>query len=149
MCSSQASSEGDEQTRYVSYTAKVVRVIDGDTLDVEVDLWPGLIAQYAVRVRGIDAPELRRVGCEEERIWGQEARNQVEKLYPEGTVVRLEYVARDAFDGRVVADVKRWRSDRWLSLADELIQRGLAVEWEPTMADVQWCLLATTREGVD
>jgi micrococcal nuclease len=130
---------------YALYYAEVVRVIDGDTLDVRVDLWPGLQAVYAVRVRGIDAPELRRVGCEEERIWAQEAKAQVEKLYDVGSRIRLENVAFDAYSGRVDADVRRWRSDRWIYLADELVERNLAVAWTPDMADVPWCLLAKTR----
>jgi len=39
----------------------------------------------------------------------------------------------------------RWRSDRWLYLADELVERGLAVAWTPDMEDVPWCLLAQSR----
>jgi micrococcal nuclease len=136
----------DEATNpYALYYAEVLRVIDGDTLDVRVDLWPGLQAVYAVRVRGIDAPELRGVGCEEERVWAQEAKAQVEKLYDVGSRVRLENVAFDAYSGRVDADVRRWRSDRWIYLADELVERNLAVAWTPDMADVPWCLLAKTR----
>ena len=130
---------------YALYYAEVVRVIDGDTIDVRVDLWPGLQAIYAVRVRGIDAPEVRRASCEAERAWGEEAKAQVAKLYDVGSVIRIENVDRDPFFGRVVADVRRWRSDRWLYLADELVERGLAEAWTPDMPDVDWCLLAKTR----
>ena len=124
------------------YTATVIRVIDGDTLEVRVELWPGLMAEYSVRVRGIDAPELRRVDCEQERLWGEAALDQVRKLYPEGLEIHIENVDRDPFFGRVVADVRRFRSDRWLFLKDELLERNLAVVWTPQMADVPWCLLA-------
>lgn len=134
-------------SRYELYYAEVVRVIDGDTLEVRVFLWPGLIAEYAVRVRGIDAPEIRGPGCEEERVLGEEAKAWVERFYKPGMFVRLENVDRDPFAGRVVADVARYRSDRWLALANELIDRQLAVEWEPTQDDPPWCLLAQTREN--
>lgn len=130
---------------YALYFAEVVRVIDGDTLDVRVDLWPGLQAVYAVRVRGIDAPELREAACPEERVWAEAAREQVARLYPEGSLVRLEDVEYDAFAGRVVADVRRWRSDRWLYLADELVSRSMAEAWMPEMADIDWCELAAAR----
>jgi endonuclease YncB( thermonuclease family) len=130
---------------YALYYGRVVRVIDGDTLDVRVNLWPGLEAIYAVRVRGIDAPELRRTRCAAERQWGEEAKAQVAKLYPPGTEVRLEDVDYDSFGGRVVADVRRWRSDRWLYLSDELVERGLAEAWTPGMADIDWCALAVNR----
>jgi micrococcal nuclease len=135
----------DQPNPYALYYAQVVRVIDGDTLDVRVDLWPGLQAVYSVRVRGIDAPELRRSGCQAEKAWAEEARAQVAKLYDIGSRIRLENVEYDAFAGRVVADVRRWRSDRWIYLADELVERGLAEAWAPEMADIDWCLLAETR----
>jgi len=135
----------EPEAPYALYYAEVVRVIDGDTLDVRVDLWPGLQAVYAVRVRGIDAPELRRAGCDAERLWAEDAKQQVAKLYDVGSRIRLEQVEYDAFSGRVVADVRRWRSDRWLYLADELVERGLAVAWTPDMEDVPWCLLAQSR----
>lgn len=131
---------------YALYYAEVVRVIDGDTLDVRVDLWPGVQAVYAVRVRGIDAPELRRSACDAERIWAEEARAQVTKLYDIGSRVRLEDVEYDAYAGRVVADVRRWRSDRWIYLADELVERGLAEAWLPGMDHIDWCALATRRQ---
>jgi len=130
-----------ESEPYPLYYAEVVRIIDGDTLAVRVKLWPGLVAEYAVRVRGIDAPELRRAGCAEERALAEAARDKVAQLYDIGSEIRLERVEYDAFSGRVVADVSRWRSDRWLYLGDELIARGLAVAWIPAMDDVPWCLM--------
>jgi len=41
------------------YPARVVRVIDGDTIAMAVDIWPGLTQQATVRVFRIDTPELR------------------------------------------------------------------------------------------
>ena len=140
-----AAAQEDVANPYALYYAEVVRVIDGDTLDLRVDLWPGLQAIYAVRVRGIDAPELRRAGCEEQRIWAEEAKAQVAKLYDIGSRIKLENVEYDAYSGPVVADVRRGRSDRWIFLADEVVERGLAVAWTPDMADVPWCLLAQAR----
>ncbi|MGQ0565642.1 MAG: thermonuclease family protein [Gemmobacter sp.] len=135
----------DIPSPHALYHAEVLRVIDGDTLDVRVDLWPGLAATYAVRVRGVDSPEVHGAKCAEERAWGEEAKALVEKLYAVGSLVRIENVERDPFFGRVVADVRRWRSDRWLYLADELVDRGLAEAWTPEMEDIDWCLLAKMR----
>jgi endonuclease YncB( thermonuclease family) len=53
-------------TRYVagvfdpelSYPARVVRVIDGDTFEARVRVRPGLEVTTRVRLRRIDAPEL-------------------------------------------------------------------------------------------
>lgn len=127
---------------YALYFGIVDRVIDGDTLVVSVKLWPGFVAKNSVRVRGLATPELHRVVCDRERELGEEAKAQVERFYPPGTLVRLEDLEMDGF-GRVVADVRRWRSDRWLLLKDEIIERGLGVAWDTSMGDVPWCLFGT------
>ena len=55
--------------------ADVVRVIDGDTLDVLARVWLGQTVQVRVRLDGVDAPELRgrcageRAQAEEVRAW--------------------------------------------------------------------------------
>lgn len=123
------------------YLAELVDVIDGDTLDMRIAIWPGLVAEYAVRVRGIDTPETRRPGCEEERDAGEAAALAVRDLYGPETRIRLSEVAYDPFSGRVVAEVRRYHADRWLSLADELVERELAQRWRPGMNPVPWCLL--------
>jgi micrococcal nuclease len=48
------------------HPAEVVRVIDGDTLEARVRIWPGMDVTTRVRLRGIDAPELH-ARCEGER----------------------------------------------------------------------------------
>ena len=110
-----------------------------------MDLWPGLVGHYSVRIRGLKAPELRGAGCEAEKEWALEAKAKAERLYDVGKVVLLKNVQYDAFSGRVLADVERWRSDRWLSFKDEMIAAEMGVEWTPDMEDVPWCLLAETR----
>jgi len=129
---------------YSEYFATIERIIDGDTLEVRVALWPGLEAINAVRVRGIDAPEVRGADCPEEKLWAQEAKAQAERLYSVGTTVRLENVELDSF-GRAVADVRRWRSDRWLYFADEMIERDMAKDWLPDELDINWCELLTKK----
>jgi len=39
--------------------AEVVRIIDGDTIEVRAHVWPGIWAEYIVRLDGLDAPEAR------------------------------------------------------------------------------------------
>lgn len=145
LSTSSASSVVDLTKPYPVYFGTMERVIDGDTMIVTVDLWPGLSGKFPVRVRGIDAPETRGTACEDELVLGLKAKEVAEKLYDLGSQVRLEGIELDSF-GRILADVSRLRSDRWLYLKDELIDRQLAVEWTPDMDDVPWCSLAKTWE---
>ena len=65
-------------------SARVKRVIDGDTFTVEAMLWPGIIAQSSVRVRGVDTPEIRNAKCGEyERQRGRAARDFVRGIIGE------------------------------------------------------------------
>lgn len=131
---------------YQRYFGEVSRVIDGDTLEVKIDLWPGLTAEFAIRQRGIDAPEIRRPSCDEEEEHGLKAKSTLERLYSPGTRVRLDNVEPGSFSGRYIANIRRWRSDRWMYLDKELIERELAVEWDPSMTEVPWCLMLADQE---
>lgn len=100
--------------------ARVLRVIDGDTLEAEARIWPGHLVRVAIRIRGIDAPELRG-GCAAEKAAARLARSALADLLA-GADVRLRNVGADKYFGRVVADVTTAGGD---DLAGRLI--GLAM----------------------
>ncbi len=83
--------------------AEVLRVIDGDTFEARVRLWPGLEMTTRVRLRGIDAPELKSA-CADEFVRAQTAREALETLLAEGRVAIFN-IGPDKYHGRVVADV--------------------------------------------
>ena len=56
------------------YWGQVTDVYDGDSLTAEIALWPGHYVQAKVRIRGIDAPEIRGK-CEAERQQARLARD--------------------------------------------------------------------------
>jgi micrococcal nuclease len=72
--------------------ARVVRVVDGDTIRVEVDG-----REQSVRLLGIDTPETHRPGVPIE-CGGPQASANMERLVPPGTTVVLE---RDRTQDRV------------------------------------------------
>jgi len=82
--------------------AKLTRVIDGDTVEVRARIWLGQDIEVAVRLAGIDAPELRG-RCPEERIQAEAAAAHLKSL--EGAQISLTNVRSDKFGGRVQADV--------------------------------------------
>lgn len=85
------------------YPAKIERVIDGDTLAVQVAIWLGQELSVLVRIRGIDAPELRG-DCDSERARAQAAAAALARIVSDGQAVLTE-IEGDKFFGRVVADV--------------------------------------------
>src|SRR5688500_15732704 len=68
------------------YAGAVERVVDGDTLAVRVNVWLGQELRVLVRVRGIDAPELRG-DCEAEKAQARDATAALARLVGDGSVV--------------------------------------------------------------
>jgi len=83
--------------------ARVERVIDGDTFEARVRVWFGQDVVTLVRLRGIDAPELK-AGCAEELDAARRARAALEELLGSGRLVLTE-ISDDKYFGRVVARV--------------------------------------------
>ena len=85
------------------YSAAVERVVDGDTLAVRVAIWIEQDLSVLVRIRGIDAPEVRGK-CESEKEHAREATVALQQLVAGGDVA-LTTIEGDKYFGRVIADV--------------------------------------------
>ncbi len=85
------------------YPAEVVRIIDGDTFQARVQVWPGLSVDTKVRLRGVDAPELH-ARCADEYAKAQAARAALETMLAAGGVT-ISRVGIDKYGGRVNAAV--------------------------------------------
>src|SRR5581483_2642633 len=57
-----------------AHPVQVVRVIDGDTFEARVNVWPGIDITTRVRLRGIDAPEMH-ARCDAEQAKARAARD--------------------------------------------------------------------------
>ena len=65
------------------YKCTIVRVIDGDTVDVDIDLGFGIImADERVRIMGIDTPE-SRTSDKVEKLFGKAAKARLKELLGE------------------------------------------------------------------
>jgi endonuclease YncB( thermonuclease family) len=81
------------------YSAEVVHVIDGDTFEARVAVWPGIEIKTRVRLRGIDAPELH-ARCDHEWVRAQAARGRAGENFGAGA-----QVGPDKYAGRIDAVV--------------------------------------------
>lgn len=106
--------------------AKVVRVYDGDTIFV-VTVLPGsnVPHKFSVRLRGIDASEMKG-GSQEEKAAALRSRDALHSLLHD-RIVELRQVAYDKY-GRVLAEVhpvgERVSASEWM------LQRRLAVPYD-------------------
>ncbi len=82
--------------------AAVVSVYDGDTLTVQAYPWPGMTIRTAVRVNGVDTPEIRGL-CDAEKELAKRARDFVRATV--GDHVQLTNITLGKYAGRVIADV--------------------------------------------
>lgn len=113
--------------------ADLIRVIDGDTLVVRAHIWPGQMVETAVRVSGIDTPELRG-DCDMERSLAFAARDRAVALATAGPLT-LGEVRHGTYAGRVVATVDTAMG----SLGAVLIGEGLAAAYDGRGARPDWC----------
>jgi len=113
--------------------ARVLRVIDGDSLLVEARIWLGQNIETNVRVLGIDAPELR-ARCDHERFLAHQSKSFVENRVA-GKDVLLKRIQFGKFANRVLAQVVTPDGE---DLGAVLIYAGLARHYEGG-ARRGWC----------
>jgi endonuclease YncB( thermonuclease family) len=117
----------------MAHPAEVLRVVDGDTFEARVHLWPGLDITTRVRLRGIDAPELK-ARCGDERIKAEAAREALRTMLDQGEVA-ISRVTLDKYGGRVVADASTGATP---DVSAALLGAGLARRYSGGHRD-GWC----------
>jgi micrococcal nuclease len=71
------------------YRCKILRVVDGDTVDVDIDLGFGIwMHKERIRLHGIDTPESRTRDLEEKK-YGLLAKKQMQFFLPVGSMQTL------------------------------------------------------------
>jgi micrococcal nuclease len=102
--------------------AKIVRVVDGDTIDVIVDMGFRRYSEERLRINRINAPEIRGIS----KFDGQISKEFVESLLPIGTEIFIQSFKGDAF-GRWLAEVYFIKDDVQINLSDLMLELGYAV----------------------
>lgn len=117
----------------IRHPVDVLRTIDGDTFEARVHLSPGLDPTTRVRLRGIDAPELK-AACPQELQMAEAAGEALRNLLGEGGVT-IHNIGPDKYSGRVVADVATRRTD---DISAALIAKGHARSYRGGQRS-SWC----------
>ncbi|MFN0025931.1 MAG: thermonuclease family protein [Acidimicrobiales bacterium] len=143
-CTPPANSEAAPAIADPAATASVVRVVDGDTLEVALPA-----GRERVRLIGIDTPESVNPDSEVE-CYGVAASEHLADLLPKGTEVELvrDVELRDRYD-RLLAYVFR-RSDGLfvnLAMASEGYANTLSIAPNLTFADDMTAAVAQARQA--
>ena len=109
------------------YPARVLRVVDGDTIAAAIDLGLGALIEMRLRLRGVDTADVRTAE-------GEKAKRFVARRLRQGDVVAIRTYKHDPYD-RYVADIiyatdKQRDPERIFAtgrfLNEELLQKGIA-----------------------
>ena len=134
------------------YRAYVNRVVDGDTVDVDIDLGFGVVlTDERVRIMGIDTPE-SRTSDKVEKIFGLASKERLKELLGKETILKTQ-INKDGEDmkgkfGRVLGDfiVEEWEGEPRM-VTDILIEEGHAVKYHgQNKADVQVAHMANRNK---
>jgi micrococcal nuclease len=114
------------------YRCEVVKVVDGDTVDINIDLGFGVwLRNERVRLHGVDTPE-SRTSDKEEKVYGLHAKKFVQTFLENKKVklVTRSYDSKGKF-GRILGDL---HVDD-LSLCESLINSHNAVAYHGQSKD--------------
>lgn len=113
--------------------ARVLKVLDGDTFTAEALVWPGHSVRVNIRIRGIDAPEMKS-RCEDERVAARRAREALAEIISAGGI-SISNIGGAKYYGRVLADVTTGRGE---GVAPILLKRALVRNYDGGKRE-GWC----------
>ena len=108
------------------YKAKVVRVIDGDTIDVDIDLgFDVILSKQRIRLYGIDTPE-SRTRDKEEKFYGKISAQFLKDRCKKGSYITVRtHLDKKGKFGRILGELI---VDN-INLNKQMIEEHLAVEY--------------------
>jgi micrococcal nuclease len=83
------------------YKAELIRVVDGDTVELMIDQGFSQFTKQTMRLYGIDAPEMRTAAGKEAKAWLWEALQPLDAIYVQ--TIQLETKAKRDKYGRFLA----------------------------------------------
>ena len=123
---------------YGPYVLKNIRVIDGDTIEANILVWPGWIAKERIRLYGWDTPEMKsKMLCERELA--RRAKEAVEAAVKAAQHVWLADVRGRGSFGRVLGTIVFiFPQKKGFALGPYLAGQGLARPYERGSKKL-WC----------
>ena len=111
------------------YKCNLVKVVDGDTVDVDIDLGFGVwLRKQRIRLYGIDTPE-SRTRDKVEKVYGLAAKDFLSKMLSTGEMsIKTHKDAKGKF-GRILGELFMKTSIGELSVNQSLVENSHAVRY--------------------
>lgn len=110
-----------------TYKITVDRVVDGDTIDANIDLGFDVSVKKRIRFMGVNAPESRTRDAEE-KVKGLAAKERVKSLLEDAETITVKSHGVGKF-GRCLGELILTQGEEEINLNELLISEGHAVEY--------------------
>ena len=117
------------------YQCKLIKVIDGDTIDIDIDLGFGVwLKNQRIRMYGIDTPESRTRDLEEKK-YGLAAQAFLPEMLDDSHLILKTHKDERGKFGRILGEV--WRTTNFAdqSINDYMIEKHHAVAYHGQSKD--------------
>jgi micrococcal nuclease len=118
------------------YKCKIIKVLDGDTVDIDLDLgFKIILANQRVRMAGVDTPE-SRTAIAEEKVRGQLSKKKLAEKLPVGSWQIIETQKSDSNDDKFGRILGVFILEDGTRVNDWLIENNYAVPYKGENKDL-------------
>ena len=130
---------------YVYRIKSITKVVDGDTIDANIDLGFDISLTKRIRLAGIDSPESRTTNLKEKAL-GLESKEWLKKTLEDAKDILIKTEKPDSTEkyGRIIGHL--FVNDQETSLNNQMIAEGYALEYEGGKKDMDLELLLSRRK---
>jgi micrococcal nuclease len=130
---------------YIYRVKKVIKVVDGDTIDADIDLGFDISLTKRVRLSGVDTPESRTTDLKEKKL-GLESKEWLKhKLeFAKDVLIKTELPDSTEKYGRILGNL--YVNNESLSLNQKMIDEGYALAYDGGTKDKNFDVLLERRK---
>ena len=130
---------------YIYRIKSVGRVVDGDTIDADIDLGFDISLTKRIRLAGIDSPESRTTNLKEKAL-GLESKEWLKKALEGAKDIIIKTEKPDSTEkyGRIIGHL--FINGQETSLNNQMIDEGYALAYEGGKKDMDLELLLSRRK---
>ena len=131
---------------YIYRVKKVIKVVDGDTIDADIDLGFDISLTKRVRLSGVDTPESRTTDLKEKAL-GLEVKEWLKHKLEGAKDILIKTELPDSTEkyGRILGNL--YVNNEELSLNQQMIDEGYALAYGGGTKDMDLELLLSRRKN--